>query len=120
MTDTVFTNDELMQMLKIADSKIKVFEEKERINYITVIKKFGDKYSDEELEKKDLKSLEAIADAVKRFVPSDEKPEIVPIVSNKLLVKEAKGASERIDFTSVFDDVAKDFNMSKIKIIKKE
>jgi hypothetical protein len=99
-----------------AVTKIKEFEEKERLNFIKLIKKFGDKYSDEELEKiEDLKVLESIADAVSRFAPSNDKPDVIPVSGKpdkKKMEDELEKGVERVDFTKVFDDVNKEFNMS--------
>ena len=103
----------LREDLTLADSKIKVFEEKERLNYIKIIKKFGDKYSDEELEKKDLKSLEDTADAVTRFAPSNEKTETVPMGSKT--PKEEIVKTKHIDFSRTFDYVRSEFDMGSIK-----
>ena len=96
-----------------AMTKIKEFEEKEKLNYIKIIKKFGDKYSDEELIKEDLKSLEKIADAVSRFAPSNEDPEVIPVVAkpNKEEMEKELDKGKRVDFSTVFDDVNKEFNM---------
>ena len=99
-----------------AQAKIKIFEEKERVNFIKVIKKFGDKYSDEELEKMNLKSLEDTAEAVVRFAPSETKTEVIPVANkgDKKEMEKELDKSERIDFSRVFEDVNKEFNMSGI------
>jgi len=83
-------------------------------NFIKAIKKFGDKYSDEELKVKDLKTLEEIADAVSRFTPSDEKPDTLPVApkDDKKELEKELGDTKRIDFSRVFDDVNKEFNMT--------
>ena len=118
---TLYTNEELTEMLKVADSKIKSFEEKERINYIKIIKKFGDKYSDQELEKKDLKDLEVIVDACSRFHDisedkSKDKPETIPI--GHKTPKEDLKVEGRIDFANAFADVSEDFDMGGVKVKK--
>ena len=119
--DAIAKKDSEIETLKVdfedAMKKIKVFEEKEKLNYIKVIKKFGDKYSDEELKEMDLKSLEDTADAVSRFAPSNEKAETIPVVgkSDKEEMKEELGTGKRIDFSQVFDDVDKEFNMTAYK-----
>ncbi len=106
--------EDLKLKLEDASSKIKQFEEKERQNYIKVIKKFGDKYSDEELQKEDLQSLEKIADAVSRFAPSTKEPEVLPVAAkgDKEEMEDNLEKGKRIDFSKVFDDVKKEFNMS--------
>ncbi len=84
-----------------------------RENYIAKIKKFGDKFSDEELEAKNLNSLKEIADAVSRFAPSEDKPEVIPVAGkdDKKKMEDEIGKEERIDFSKVFDDVRSEFNM---------
>ena len=113
---TNFSNEELVIKLADAEKKIKDYEEKERINYIKVIKKFGNKYSDEELAKIDLKTLEIVYDAGCRFYDDvadpSLKPEILPLGTK---MKKDTDIPYRIDFANVFEDVAKEFDMSKIK-----
>ena len=116
--DAIAKKDSEVEVLKKdfadAEAKIKVFEEKERLNYIKIIKKFGDKYSDEELEKKDLKSLEDTADAVTRFAPSEKKPDVLPKgnKTDKKKLEDDLDEGERIDPFSVYEDVNKEFNLS--------
>ena len=116
--DAIAKKDSEFEVLKKdfadAEAKIKVFEEKERLNYIKIIKKFGDKYSDEELEKKDLKSLEDTADAVTRFAPSKEKPDVLPKgnKTDKKKLEDDLDEGDRIDPFSVYEDVNKEFNLS--------
>ena len=100
-----------------ARAKIKIFEEEKKKNYIKDIKKFGDKYSDEELEEMNLKSLEDTAEAVSRFAPSNEKAETIPIAAKpaKEEMKKELDEGKRVDFSTVFDDVNAKFNMSKLK-----
>ena len=76
------------------------------------MEKFGDKFSDEELEKMDLKSLEDTANAVIRFAPSDEEPTKIPVApkDDKKELEDKLGA-ERIDPTKIFEDVNKEFNL---------
>lgn len=105
------------EILDSKDTRIKELEDRERIRLIKSIKKFGDKYSDEELEDKELKSLIEIEDAVSRFAPSEEKPNVLPIApkeGKEEMEKELKKDSERIDFSRVFEDVNKEFNMSNL------
>ena len=101
--------------LSDALGKIKEFEEKERLNFIKLIKRFGDKYSDEELNKiEDLKILESIADTASRFAPSNDKPDVIPgggKPDKKKMEDDLKKGVERIDFTKIFEDVNKEFNM---------
>lgn len=106
--------EDLRKELSDANSKVTKFEEKERLNYIKAIKKFGDKYSDEELKDKKLPELEVIADAVLRFLPSDEKPDTIPIApkDDKEELEKKLGDAKRIDFSNVFEDVNKEFNMT--------
>jgi hypothetical protein len=84
-----------------------------RQNFIKAIKRFGDKYSDEELESKELKTLEEIADAVSRFAPTEEKADIIPVApkDDKKEMEDQVGKKERVDFSHVFDDVNKEFNL---------
>ena len=106
--------EELRKELEDAATSIKEFEEKEKLNYIKVIKKFGNKYSDEELKEKNLKSLEEIADAVSRFAPSEEKPDMLPVgnKTDKKKLEDDLELGERIDPFAVYEDVNKEFNMS--------
>ncbi len=109
--------EELKVKLNDANVLIGQFEEKEKLNHIKTIKKFGDKYSEEELLKEDLKSLEKIADAVSRFAPSDAKPDVVPVANKDDKTKledDVKKGGKRIDFSKVFDDVKENFDMSGI------
>jgi len=97
-----------------AKAKIKVFEEEKRKNLISNIKKFAaDKFSDEELAKEELKSLEKIADAVLRFAPSEKAPPILPITpkGDKDEMEKQIKDGVRIDPFSIYDDVNKEFNM---------
>jgi len=123
-------------------------EDWKRMNLIQAIKKFGDKYSKEELEVKDEKTLEVILDSCIRssniswtsFIDSyfgdeptdlepDIKPDTKPIIEpiaepiDEETVKEVeefkKIPAQKIDFASAFDDVSKDFNMVNIKIRSK-
>ena len=96
----------------MGNSCISKYEEKERLNLISKIKKFGNKYSDDELQKKDIDTLNIIADAFSKFEPSTEEPETIPIKgqdSEEELKKKVEG--ERIDFSKVFDDVNKEFGL---------
>jgi iron-sulfur cluster repair protein YtfE (RIC family) len=105
--------EELRKELSDAVMDIKKYQEKERQNFIKAIKKFGDKYSDEELEKKNLESLEEIADAVSRFAPSDEKPDKIPVApkDDKKKLEDELDETKRIDFSNVFEDVNKEFDL---------
>ena len=98
-----------------AIKRIDELEDKIKRNYIDIIKKFGDKYSDEELAKEDLESLETIIDACSRFadMPSEGKPVVIPF-GNKMNKKTGE-LNRRIDFARVFDDVNAKFNMSNLK-----
>lgn len=116
--DAISVKDSEIEKLAkdFADAKasIKAFEEKERASLMIKIKKFGDKYSDEELLKEDLKGLEKIADAASRFAPSDKSPEIIPVApkgDKDEMEKDLKDA-ERIDPFSIYDDVNKEFDLS--------
>jgi len=104
---------DLHEKLSDAISKKEKAEEIIKRNYITAIKKFGDKYSDEELEPKTLENLKEIADAVSRFAPSTKKPDIVPIApkDDKDKMEDNLDKAKRIDFSRVFDDVNKEFNL---------
>jgi len=106
--------EDLTVKLEDAFGKIKELEKKKKLNYIKVIKKFGDKYSEDELLKEDLKSLEKIADAVSRFAPSEEAPDMIPVGNkdDKKKLEDEIGKGKRIDFSTVFDDVKEGFNMS--------
>ena len=116
-TDAIAKKDSeikaLSSKLEDATEVIKKFEEEKRKNLISEIKKFGDKYSDEELEIKDLEILKEIADAVSRFAPSDESPDKLPVApkDDKKKMEDELGKTERIDFSKVFEDVNKEFNM---------
>ncbi len=104
--------------LEDAVKRINDLEDEKRINYMKVIKSFGDKYSDKELEEKTLEQLEIIYDACERFAPSTEKPNLLPLGKHnrdKSYEQAEKRENGLIDASSVFDDVAKEFNMSKIK-----
>ena len=104
------------ELIDSKDSKIKELEDKERIRLIKSIKSFGDKFSDEELEVKNLDSLIEIEDTVSRFAPSEEKPNVLPVVpkeDKEKMEKELKKDSERIDFSRVFEDTNKDFEMDR-------
>jgi len=100
----------------LSDSKKKTEELTEivRENYIKAIKKFGDKYSDEELKEKDLKSLIDIADAVSRFAPSTDKPDVIPVApkDKKKKLEDEIEKGERVNPHAIFDDVKKEFNMT--------
>ena len=102
-----------MKYLTIEDAtkRIDELEAKIKIGYINAIKRFGDKYSDEELERENLESLETIMDACSRFAIEDNIP-ITPFRDEK---RPDKTVIKRIDFSRVFDDVAAKFNMSNIK-----
>lgn len=108
--------EEIRKELSDSRDRVKKFEEKERLNYIRQIKKFGDKYSDEELNAEDLNSLEKIADAVSRFAPSTEKPTTIPVApkDDKKGLEKELGDTKRIDFSNVFEDVNKEFNLEGI------
>ena len=116
--DNNLTTDELLIELEDAKKKIAEYEEKERINHISVIKRFGNKYSDEELAKEDTESLKDIADACERFAPSTEQPEILPVPKELPTYEEVQKRMEDdlVDYSSVFDYVAKSFDMTKLKI----
>ena len=105
--------EEIRKELNDANSIITKFNEEKKANFITAIKKFGDKYSDEELEAEDLKSLEKIADAVSRFMPSKEKADVIPVApkDDKKKLEDELEENKRIDFSNVFEDVNKEFNL---------
>jgi hypothetical protein len=107
-------NEELLQELEDARKKIAKYDEERKSNFIRAIKKFGDKYSDEELEEKDLETLEIVYDACKRFSDIAIEPEIpTPLpMGNKIDEKEIP---TRIDFARIWEDVSKDFNMEGLK-----
>lgn len=110
-------NSELEESRKeLSDAKEMVtkYQEKEKLNFIKAIKKFGDKYSDEELKVKTLENLEEIADAVSRFAPSDDKPDTLPVApkDDKEKLEDELEETKRIDFSNVFEDVNKEFNLS--------
>ena len=114
-----YTSDELLKKLDDAEKRILVLihDKKEltehvKKNFITVIKRFGDKYSDEELAKKDVKDLEVIVDACSRFGDYSEKtPKILPLSHKTHKVEDDR----EYDLTNVFGDVNKEFNMAKYK-----
>lgn len=104
------------ELIDSKDERIKGLEDRERIRLIKSIKSFGDKFSDEELEVKKLDSLIEIEDAVSRFAPSKEKPDVLPVAAKddkEKMEKELKKDSERIDFSRVNDDINKDFEMDR-------
>lgn len=105
-------NEDLITKLEDAVKVIKQFEEEKRLDLIKKIKKFGDKYTDEELQKKDVNTLKIIADAFSKFEPSMEEPEVIPIKggdSKEEMEKKIEG--EHIDFSKVFEDVNKEFGL---------
>ena len=107
---------EYKKLIDSKNSKIKELEDRERIRLIASIKSFGDQYSDEELESKKLNALIEIEDSASRFAPSVEKPNILPVApkdDKKKMEEELKKDSERIDFSRVFDDINKDFEMDR-------
>lgn len=115
-SDAIAKKDSEIEDLKIeltdAIKKIKQFEEEKRLDLVKKIKKFGDKYTDEELQKKDLETLKIIADAFSKFKPSNEDPDVLPLKgqdSKEDLEKQIEG--ESIDFSKVFDDVNKEFGL---------
>lgn len=116
-TDTLAKKDsDHKELIDSKDERIKELEDRERIRLISSIKKFGDKFSDEELKVKNLNSLIEIEDAASRFAPSEEKPDTIPIAPKNdkdEMEKELKKDSERIDFSRVNDDINKDFEMSR-------
>ena len=82
------------------------------MDLITKIKKFGNKYTDEELQEKNIETLNIIADAFSKFEPSNEEPDKIPMKgadSKEELEEKIKG--KRIDFSKVFDDVNKEFGL---------
>lgn len=106
--------EELNKMISDAKEMIGKYEEKERLNLIQSIKKFGDKYSDEELQDKDIPTLEIIADAVSKFSPSEDKAEVLPVAGKddkEKMEDNLEEKVERIDFSRVFEDINKEFNM---------
>ena len=111
----IMENNELLQKLNDAEARIKELEDEKRVRYIKAIKRFG-KYSDDELENEDLKTLEVIADAVSRFAPSMEEPELLPMPDKVLTRKEVRAATEKRDrdLESVFADVNAEFNMTNL------
>jgi hypothetical protein len=115
-SDAIAKKDAELEELKVslADAKelLAKFEEKERLALIQKIKKFGDKYSDEELQNKDIDTLNIIADAFSKFKPSEEPAEPLPKKgqdSKEEMEEELKG--KLIDFSKVFDDVNKEFGL---------
>lgn len=100
------TEETLLKELNDAKEKIKKLEDFKRKYYIKAIKNFGNKYSDEELATEDLEGLKKIADACARY--SDGEFVLEPAT-------EVVDEVERIDFSRVFEDVSKDFNMTKFK-----
>lgn len=122
----------------------KDLEDWKRLNLIKAIKKFGDKYSKEELEVKDEETLETILDSISRYVnifdsddtktvepdlEPDAKPDTKPIIEpiaepiDEETVKEVeefkKIPAQKIDPTNAFADVSNEFNMSKLKFRSK-
>jgi len=90
--DAIAKKDSEIEALKviITDAKeiIGKYEEDKRMDLISKIKKFGNKYTDEELQKKDIDTLNIIAEEM-----------------------EEKIKGKRIDFSKVFDDVNKEFGL---------
>lgn len=105
MTDKITYED--------AIRKLKEYEEKERLNFVELIKKFGDKYSDKELESKKLEELKVIADACSRFTPSMDRPDVIPMGGR--MKEDTIPEGKVIDFSRVFEDVNKQFNMGKFE-----
>lgn len=103
--------EELKTKFEDALKTIEEFKEKEKLNLIKKIKKFGDKYSDEELQKKDLNTLHIIADAFSKFEPSSEKAEVLPLAGqdSKEELEEKLKEEEHVDFSKTFEDVNKQF-----------
>jgi len=99
-------NQELLRELADARKRIAGYEEEKRLRMIAQIKKFGDKYTDKELENKDLSTLEIIADAFGHFKGLEE-PET-------MMDEGIKPKQKSVDLSTVFDDISKDFNMTKI------
>ena len=110
------TREALIVELADAHSEIKKFKDEKRLDYIKQIKRFGDKYSDEELESKDLESLKTIHDAVSRFYDElntkDDEVEKIPM---RTKIRKDHRPEERIDFSKTFEDVNEQFNMSGIR-----
>ena len=96
--------NELLKELKDAKSLIAKYEEKERLHLISQIKKFGNKYSDEELKDKDIDTLEIIVDACRKLSPIDDDYTVEPNTESAKTVK-------LIDFTKTFHDVNSEFLM---------
>lgn len=98
-------NKRLIVELADATRKIEKLEDYKKFNLVTAIKRFGNKYNDLELESKSVEELENIADACSRFMDEDLHELSPP-------VREEVRKIKRIDFSRVFDDVAKTFNMT--------
>jgi len=110
-------NEKLLKELADAKVKIAELESYKRQNLIEEIKKFGNKYSDDELIAKDSEILEEILDAVKRYAKRTEAvSDNIPIVPDEKVMP----TSHKIDFAHVFDDVLKEFNMTNIKMKSKK
>jgi len=110
------TREALVVDLTDAIAKIKKLESEKRVNYIRAIKSFGDKYSKEELETKELNELETIYDAGRRFYGDTVEVETEIIPMSTKMSKDTKIEIERIDFSRIFEDTNKDFDMSNLKI----
>jgi len=104
-------NEKLLKELADAKVKIAELESFKRRNLIAEIKKFGNKYSEDELIEKGSDILEEILDAVRRFGDSSSAT-VLPIAARPEI-------EEKVDFTTVFEDVNKEFNMKNIKISRK-
>lgn len=119
--DALKIKDETINNLskELSDSKkrIEELESAKRIELMKNIRKFG-KYSEEELVKMEkdssLNELSVVEDAVKRFQPSDLKPEPLPVGAkdDKKKMEDELDKPERIDPYRVFDDVKDNFDMS--------
>lgn len=109
--------DEMRVQLEDTMAENKKLKDEKRVNFIRAIKSFGDKYSDEELEAKELIELETIMDAARRFGANEEvNTEIIPMATK--MDKNTKVGIERIDFSMAFADVNEAFNMSNFEKIK--
>lgn len=114
--DAIAKKDAELEALKVilTDAKeiIGKYEEEKRMSLIEKIKKFGNKYTDEELQTKDIDTLNIIADAFSKFEPSMEEPDKLPMKGADSKDKmEEKIKGKRIDFSKVFDDVNKEFGL---------
>ncbi|MHA1221325.1 MAG: hypothetical protein ACTSQB_06295, partial [Candidatus Heimdallarchaeota archaeon] len=71
-------------------------------------KKFGDRYSREELLEKDLDTLDVILDACNKFKAIEDE---FPLPEETIKQKVLSDPTKRIDFTKTFQDVNEEFGL---------